>query len=54
MDIAGETLLTIEGMDFPDMLTVDLSEYSAIQLFVQSARGAVSPVSNFAPSTSTP
>ncbi len=38
LDIAGETLLTIEGMDFPDMLTVDLSEYSAIQLFVQSAR----------------
>ncbi|MBK9125818.1 MAG: protein kinase [Chloroflexi bacterium] len=38
LDLAGETLMTIEGMDFPETLTADLSEYSAIQLFVQSAR----------------
>lgn len=38
LNLPGETLMMIEGMDFPETLTADLSAYSAIQLFVQSAR----------------
>lgn len=39
LNLSGETLFLIEGLDFPDwQTTADAMRYSAVQLFVQSAR----------------
>src|SRR5207247_7340319 len=39
LNIDGETLFRLEEMDFPDWETpLDATEYSAVQLFLQSAR----------------
>ncbi|MBK8138257.1 MAG: protein kinase [Chloroflexi bacterium] len=38
LNLQGETLFVIEGMDFPESVTADPTRYSAVQLFVQSAR----------------
>src|SRR5262249_12429302 len=39
LDIEGETILRLEGMDVPDWdPSADVAEYSAVKLFLQSAR----------------
>jgi non-specific serine/threonine protein kinase len=41
LNLQGEALFTIDGMDFPDLQSVsDAMQYSAVKLFVQSARRA--------------
>ncbi len=41
LNLQGEALFTIDGMDFPDLHSVsDAMKYSAVKLFVQSARRA--------------
>lgn len=38
LNLQGETLCVIEGMDFPETITADPAQFAAVQLFVQSAR----------------
>lgn len=38
LNLQGETLCVIEGMDFPESVIADPSKFAAVQLFVQSAR----------------
>ena len=38
LNLQGETLAVIEGMDFPEEVTADPAKFAAVQLFVQSAR----------------
>lgn len=41
LNLQGEALFTIDGMDFPDLNSVsDAMQFSAVKLFVQSARRA--------------
>jgi len=41
LNLQGEALFTIDGMDFPDLQNLsDALQYSAVKLFVQSARRA--------------
>jgi len=41
LNLQGEALFTIDGMDFPDLNSLsDAMQYSAVKLFVQSARRA--------------